>query len=570
MRFIAGITMAVVLVAVALLSPLGGLTPAQAASISVRILFDLGDGVYVWSPAAIPDPSAGNASWDATTSTAAGLGLSIESQWYACCGVAVTDIGGRDPPAGFAGLFLWNRTARAWQLSPVGISTLVLHDGDAIAWSNAAFDSVDFTQPARLPVPTPDHPDPSEMFRGDALNRGSSESTAPNGASLLWDRDLGAPEIGSTPAVAFGRVFVTTMRGLYALDAETGTVVWTNSRVRGFSSPAAFDGTLVVGGSDGRLYRLNASDGSERWNLSIAESTGFSGITSSPKVAFDRVYVGTLNESGGPGAVVSLWVSNGTVAWRHPTGSVHFSSPAVASGTVYVGVVGRYNTTSGIDFDPPYGVLALNSVDGAERWFFPTAGSVAASPAVAGSSLLVASKDGRVYAVDRGTGTEEWRAAVEAGVSSPAISGDAVYVGGGSFGGAGRVTALNASTGAVVWTFRPNGAVQSSPTVADGKVFFSTNAANGTIYAVAAASGSEVWTYRPEPPQYILGSPVVADGTVFAPSDNGHVYAFRDRPTAGGRDTTILAVLIAVVFVAAVAPIAIVFVMLRRRMRGRA
>jgi len=562
--------MAIVLVTVILVPGLGGPSRAQSAPVDVSILFDLGDGVYGWSEVTIPDPNAENASWNATRAAAERLGFGIESAWFESFGVAVSDIGDRDPPSRFPGLFQWNRTTRSWRLAPVGISTLVLRDGDAIAWYNAAFDSVDFS--LRLPVATPEHRYPSAMFRGDALNRGASRSSAPSGPTLLWDRDLGAREIGSTPTVAFGRVYVTTLQGLYALDAETGQTVWSNGSVKGFSSPAAFDGTIVVGGADGRLYRLNATNGAERWNVSLVGSTSlFGGIKSSPKVAFDMVYVGTFNETGGPGEIVALWVSNGTVAWRHPTGSIHLSSPAVVGGTGYVGVMGRYNPASEIGYDSPYGVLALNAADGAERWFFPTTGSVAASPVIVASNLVVASKDGRAYAIDRASGIEVWRAEVNAGVSSPAVFGNTVYVGGGAFGGAGgRMTAVNASTGAVVWTFTANGPVQSSPTVADGKLFFSTNTDLGTIYALAVSTGSVVWTYRPQPAQYILGSPVVADGTVFAPSDNGHVYAFRDPASAGGPDATILAIVISLVFLAAVVPIAIVIVMLRRRLRGRA
>lgn len=517
--------LAVVAVLILIAAPARAPQPA-----SVTILFDLGDGTYYWSAVTIPDPAAPNASWNATLGGASMHGLSIEWTWYACCGVAVQDVGNRNPPAGFVGLYVWNATAESWDFAPVGISSFVLKPGDAIAWYNAAFDSQTFE--GRFPVPTPDHPYPALEFRGDVANSGGSASEAPNGATILWDRDTGATEIGSTPAVAYGRVYVSTMKGLFALDEDSGQILWTNPVVKGMSSPAVFDGTLLVGGSDGRAYRVNATDGAERWNATLLGQTGFSGITSSPKVDFDRVYVGTFNESGGPGEVVALWTSNGTVAWRHATGSVHFSSPAVVDGTVYVGVMGRYNTTTQITFDPPYGVLALDAQTGAERWFFPTGGSVAASPLVDGPRVLAPAKDGLVYAIDRATGTELWRANVGAGVSSAAIRGGTIFVGGGVFGASGRLVALNGTTGAVRWSFTPNGPVQASVTYADGKVFFSTNTAEGTVYALNATSGEVVWAYVPSPAQFILGSPVVADGTLFAPSDNGHVYAIRDSADA--------------------------------------
>src|SRR5205807_2057327 len=223
--------------------------------------------------------------------------------------------------------------------------------------------------------------------------------------------------------------------------------------------------------------------------------TSFSGITSSPKVAFDWVYVGTFNETGGPGEVVALFEGNGTVAWRHPTGSVHFSSPAYADGTVYVGVMGFYNTTTQVSYNPPYGVLALDAASGHTRWFFPTRGSVAASPTVVGANLVVPSKDGYVYALDRSAGTLVWEARVDAGISSAAVFGDILFVGGGAFGSPGKVTALDAASGSTKWSFAANGPVQSSITYAGGTIVFATNAANGTVYAVNAKQGTLVWSF---------------------------------------------------------------------------
>ncbi|TLZ69766.1 MAG: hypothetical protein E6K10_09960 [Methanobacteriota archaeon] len=529
----------VVLVALVFVSSIALLPHGSRAaeSASVSILFDLGDGSYDWSRVTTADRFAENASWQATLDGAGQHGLSVSYRWFPGLGIAVSDIGDRRGPSGFAGLFVWNDSG-AWEASSVGISALILADGDAIAWSNAAYDSVDFG--LRTPVPTPAYPYPAMGFRADGLagrasglqaaGTGTSASDAPNGAGVLWDRDLQTREIVSSPAVAYGLAYAETFDGLYALDDATGEVRWHDPAVKGFSSPAIFDGSVIVGSSSGRVYRLDARDGLEIWNTSLVSQPRFSGITSSPRVWMDWVYVGTFNETGGPGEVVSLWASNGTVAWRHPTGSIHYSSPAVMRGILYVGVMGAYNTTTNVTFDPPYGVVSLYASNGSERWFFPTGGPVAASPLVTGSLVIVPSKDGNLYAISLADGTERWRAAVGAGVSSPALFGDTVFVGGGSLLGPGRVTAVNRTTGVVGWSVVPNGPVQASLSYADGKVFFATNAAEGRIYALDASSGTVAWWYAPDPAEYVLASPVVSNGTLYAPSDNGHLYAFRDSP----------------------------------------
>ena len=506
--------------AVLVTAVLGACPVAGNPTVTVRILFDLGDGSYVWASETISDPTATNATWLAVKSAASGNGLALDTTWYPGNGVFINALGGR--PA-YVGVFGWNTTSHAWQLANVGISKMVLREGDVIAVFSGAYESTSFA--LRTPVPTPDHPQPALEFRGDLSNSGVAGSAAPDRIRVSWDRNTGKREIESTPAVASGKVFVTTMSWTVALDAANGNVLWNTSKAKGFSSPSVFNNSLYVGTSSGTVVRLNETDGALLWETRLLARTSFSGITSSPKVAYDRVFVGTFNESGGPGEVVALWEGNGSVAWRHPTGSIHYSSPAYADGAVYVGVMGRYNTTSQVTFDPPYGVLSLDAATGIEHWFFATLGSVAASPAVLGPNVIVPAKDGTVYALNRSTGALAWEASVDAGISSPAVFGDTVFVGGGAFGSPGRVVALNSDNGSVKWSFRPNGPVQSSITYAAGRIVFATNEDHGTIYAVNAASGTLAWSFEPSPSDYILGSPVVADGVVYAPSDNGHVYA---------------------------------------------
>ena len=562
--------LAAALTVLLLASSTGG-TAVLAASgtpITVRFLFDLGDGTFAWANETIADPAALNATWEATLAGAARAGLTLQSSWYACCGIFISDMGDRSPPSGAVGLYVWNETSSRWDSAAVGISSLVLRDGDAVALSDNGFDPVTFA--TLYPVPTPLNPYPAQEFRADFANTGASTSAAPGSIRVRWDQDLHLQEIASSPAVAYGRVYVLTLDGFFALDESNGTVVWSNPEIRGLSTPAVFNGTLLVGGSDGRVHAIDAGHGTERWNVTLLTAPQFSGVTSSPKLLFDTAYVGTFNETGGTGEVVALWATNGTLRWRHAApASISFSSPAIVDGTLYVGVIGLYNTTTQVTYDPPYGVLALDAATGAQAWFHATPASVAASPLVHGPEVIVPAKDGIVYALNATTGGVVWQADVAAGVSSPALVGSTVVVAGGSFGTGGRVSALDVGTGAVLWTFTPNGPVQSSVTAADGKVFFATNVANGTIYALNASSGGERWSYMPSPLQYILGSPVVADGAVFALSDNGHVYCFETMPVDSNPPAPVPWLPITLVSVGAVGGVLVMIVWFdRRRRRG--
>src|SRR5947208_1967194 len=550
-------------VAVLVTAGLGAWPVAGNPSVTVSILFDLGDGSYVWTTGTIPDPTATNATWLAVESAASANGLGLVTTWYPDYGVFINALGGR--PA-YVGVFGWNTTSHTWQLANVGLSKMVAQPGGTIAVYSGAYESTSFA--LRRPVPTPDHPRPALEFRGDLSNSGVAGSAAPDRIRVSWDRDTGKREIASTPAVADGKVFVTTMGWTMALDAANGNVLWNTSKAKGFSSPAIFNNSVYVGTSGGTVVRLSVTDGALLWETRLLARTSFSGITSSPKVAYDRVFVGTFNETGGPGEVVALWEGNGSVAWRHATGSIHYSSPAYAEGAIYVGVMGLYNTTSQISFNPPYGVLSLDAVTGTERWFFPTGGSVAASPAALGPNLIATAKDGIVYALNRSTGALVWQTSVDAGISSPAVFGGTVFVGGGAFGGPGRVVALNSLDGSVKWSFTPNGPVQSSLTYAGGRVVFATNEDHGTIYALDAATGALAWSFEPSPSDYILGSPVVADGVVYAPSDNGHVYALGQPLPDQNPLGSLGVVLIGGAIVGAGVVVGAVWILVRRRSRS--
>ena len=562
MRLRTGLFALAVGFAVLVTAVLGALPAAGSPAVTVVILFDLGDGSYVWATETIADPTAVNATWLAVKSAASANGLALVTTWYPDNGVFINGLGGR--PA-YVGVFGWNTTSHLWQLANVGISKMVSHEGDAIAVYSGAFESTSFA--LRTPMPTPDHPQPALEFRGDLSNSGVAGSAAPDRIRVSWDRDAGKREIESTPAVSSGKVFVTTMSWTLALDAANGHVLWNTSKAKGFSSPAVFNNSVYVGTSSGTVVRLNVTDGGLLWETRLLARTSFSGITSSPKVAYDRVFVGTFNETGGPGEVVALWEGNGSVAWRHPTGSIHYSSPAYADGALYVGIMGLYNTTSQVSFNPPYGVLSLDGVTGKERWFFPTGGSVAASPAVSGPNVIAPAKDGTVYSLNRSTGALAWKASVDAGISSPSVFANTIFVGGGAFGGPGRVVALNASDGSVKWSFTPNGPVQSSITYAGGRIVFATNEDLGTVYALDAATGELAWSFEPSPSDYILGSPVVADGVVYAPSDNGHVYALGPASSDQNPLGSVGVVLIGGAVVGAGVLVGVVWTVVRRRSR---
>ena len=80
---------------------------------------------------------------------------------------------------------------------------------------------------------------------------------------------------------------------MYALNAETGSKIWSyNTGNQVESSPAVISGVVYVGSDDGNVYALNASDGTTIWTYGTTDL-----VDSSPAIANGVVYVGSVDKS---------------------------------------------------------------------------------------------------------------------------------------------------------------------------------------------------------------------------------------------------------------------------------
>jgi eukaryotic-like serine/threonine-protein kinase len=77
--------------------------------------------------------------------------------------------------------------------------------------------------------------------------------------------------------------------------------------------------------------------------------------------------------------------------------------------------------------------------------------------------------------------------------------------------------------GQIAWTFTTDGALLSSPAVADGRVYFGSR--DGKFYALDAVDGAKLWEFQTG--SWIESSPAIAGGIVYCGSNDGNLYALK-------------------------------------------
>ncbi|MFL5762071.1 MAG: PQQ-binding-like beta-propeller repeat protein [Thermomicrobiales bacterium] len=153
------------------------------------------------------------------------------------------------------------------------------------------------------------------------------------------------------------------------------------------------------------------------------------------------------------------------------------------------------------------------------KWQLDTAGEVYSSPVISAGTVFIGAKSGYIYAVDEKTGKEQWNFDLGDYVivrSSPAVSNQTVYVGGGY-----NLFAIDQESGREKWRLEIPYASQSSPTITGGVVYVSSQ--EGHVYAVDANTGKQLWHFQID--GLIFSSPAVSKGTVYIGSDDGNLYA---------------------------------------------
>lgn len=240
-------------------------------------------------------------------------------------------------------------------------------------------------------------------------------------------------------------------------------------------------GLVFFGANDGNLYALDAQTGELMWKYKIGES-----INSSPVVGNKLVYFGAWDKK-----MHALDIFTGKLKWSYETEDNINSSPAIANGMIYFG-----------SWDKK--LYALDAITGKLVWSFRTKGRILCNPKVAGKLIYFGSEDGIWYALDACSGKVEWTFTreldseddEELGYKCVGSYHDIVYF----IGSDEKLYALNAVTGNLIWNYYDeksyeedfSGGVSSVAVDKSGVVYCSGVLLNADIIALNEKTGEVI------------------------------------------------------------------------------
>ena len=192
-------------------------------------------------------------------------------------------------------------------------------------------------------------------------------------------------KVVANPLEAGGVLYVPFLNGgLSAISLDDYRELWrfpTNAGI--WAQPLLVNDMLILSSIDHYLYAVDRATGQRIWSVDLGGA-----VASTPLLAGDRLYVGSFNKSF---FEISL---DGAILSQYATQNWVWGTPAIdENGIVYVTDLSGY-------------VHALDTSGGLrERWSAQIAErGVRSGPIVYGERVIIASRDGKVYWLDRNDG----------------------------------------------------------------------------------------------------------------------------------------------------------------------
>jgi len=243
--------------------------------------------------------------------------------------------------------------------------------------------------------------------------------------------------ITTTPTLYYHYVIITTESGkenVVAYDMEDGQERWIRDLGGVVASPLVWNNQLIIGGLNGKLVSFDQY-GVEQWSYNTEAE-----IRSSPALAESTVFCATTK-----GKVFAINASNGTLKWQSATGNAVYAGLTVVDDVVIVAsrdsavyvfnavdgtlrkkiftsnkIMATPSAANGVMYVPSLAgtVTAYLLETGDSLWQFKAKSVINTTPFITPSAIFVASLDRHIYALDPSTGAVLWNKELEARIKT--------------------------------------------------------------------------------------------------------------------------------------------------------
>jgi outer membrane protein assembly factor BamB len=265
--------------------------------------------------------------------------------------------------------------------------------------------------------------------------------------------------------------------GLAAADAKTGREIWHDKTCgEAYRQPLVANHVVILPCRSGRLYGFHHNDGRRLWEH------GVRGVIDAVKLVDSTLYV-ARGDAFSRYVIEALDPLTGKPKWQLDRGQEEVAQGelVIAGGRVY--------------FNESYGPLyALDAGTGKILWQYALDNyrlthkvdgltymdqATLSAPLVAGETLYCSNNDGRIFAIDAGSGRLKWEKKISVRTAlRPLVYGQAVL----TTDLKETVYAFEAATGRELWTMRSYGEVNADLRLAGATLFFTS--ADGSLNAV--------------------------------------------------------------------------------------
>jgi outer membrane protein assembly factor BamB len=199
---------------------------------------------------------------------------------------------------------------------------------------------------------------------------------------LVWKVTTGTEgAYMGAPAYEEDVIYTTGGKLLLALDAGSGRELWRTQKDEMFLGLAVADGLVYVGNFDRKLYAFDQSSGEERWSFEGEEV-----FWSSPAVSEGVIYAGNAR------TVYALDAKTGEQLWSFDGESRSISEPLLSDGVVYVS-----DSSHELPRGPRH-LYALDARSGKEVWTFESISTFLPAPAL-GNGVIYVTSTGEIIAL---------------------------------------------------------------------------------------------------------------------------------------------------------------------------